>query len=149
MSAHLTSGALALVLKTWETPIKLRVIMLISVLTTVFWFFGMIEFSAIRGKRKFFVGLALTLLIVGTVVYNSPWLINYAGKTTLQEVSDSLNWGGLYNQTYVNAASQLEQQFQNQRGIILPYTHKAELYADPNSRIFQLVSSVNYGVISS
>ena len=141
----LNSGVLALVLKTWETPIKLRVIMLISVLTTVFWFFGMIEFSAIRGKRKFFVGLALTLLIVGTVVYNSPWLVNYAGKTTLQEVSDSLNWGGLYNQTYVNAASELSQQFQNQRGIILPYTHKAELYADPNSRIFQLVSSVNYG----
>ena len=139
----LNNGVLALLLKTWETPIKLRVVMLISALTTVLWFFGLIEFSALRGKKKFFIGLALSLLIMGTVIYNSPWLVDYAGQTTLQEVSDSLNWGGLYNQTYVNAANQLESQFQNQRGIILPYTHKTELYADPNSRIFQLISSEN------
>ena len=139
----LNNSILSLVLKTWETPMKLRVVLLISVLTTVVGFFGIINFSALKGKKKFIFGLALTFLIAGTVVYNSPWLVNYAGQTTLQEVSDSVNWGGLYNQTFVNMTNQVDQQSQNQRGIILPYTHKAELYSDPNSRIFQLVSSLN------
>ncbi len=142
-SGLLSNGLLSLILKTWETPVKLRVVMLISVLSTLLGFFGIVEFSAIRGKKKFFFGLALTLLIVGTVVYNSPWLVDYAGQTTLQEVSDAAKWGSLYNQTYVNIATQLDQASQNQRGIILPYTHKVELYSDPNSRIFQLVSSLN------
>ncbi|MGF3522090.1 MAG: hypothetical protein ACQXXJ_03215 [Candidatus Bathyarchaeia archaeon] len=31
----------------------------------------------------------------------------------------------------------------NQRGIVFPYTHKTELYSEPDSRVFQIVSAVN------
>ncbi len=142
-SASTANETLSLILKTWESPAKLRALLLISILTTLLVLFGMMDFSARERKRKVIVGLAVTLLIGSTMVYNSPWLINYAGKTTLQEVADSTQWGALYNQTYVDAASKLAQQTQGGRGIMLPFTHKAELYSAPNTRIFQLVSSVN------
>jgi hypothetical protein len=143
LSGLINNESLGLVLKTWETPGKLRAVLLISILTLILALFRTMELSAGKGKKKLIVGLMLTFLIVSTVVYNSPWLINYAGQTTLQEVSDSLKWGGLYNQTYVNVANKLEKESSGSRGIILPFTHKAELYSSPNTRVFQMVSDLN------
>ena len=140
-SSSISNQSLALILKTWESPIKLRVLLLISALTSVLLIFKMIELFS--GKRKnVIIGLTLILLISTTIVYNSPWLINYAGETTLQEITDSAKWGTLYNQTYVDASSNVEQMSLGYRGIVLPFTHKTELYADPNTRVFQTVSAV-------
>jgi hypothetical protein len=141
-ATSVSNTPLAWILRAWETPIKLRVLILISVLTTSLLLFKFMDSSNVK-KKKALIGLTLTVLIIATVVYNSSWVINYAGETPLQQIADSSKWGTLYDQTYVAAASIVEQQSLDSRGIILPYTHKAELYSDPNTRIFQTMSAVN------
>ena len=61
----------------------------------------------------------------------------------MYEVADSSNWGTLYQQKYSNLSAVLSINAGSQRSIILPYTHKAELYAEPDSRVFQIISGVN------
>ncbi len=140
--SSVSNGFLAFTLKTWESPIKLDVLLLVSILVALLLFLKVVESSAWR-RKKIITGLVLTLLIATTIVYDSPWLVGYAGQTTLQQVADSAKWGTLYNQTYIDAANSISQQSATGRGIILPYTHKAELYSDPNTRVFQTLSAVN------
>lgn len=130
-------------LKTWENPSKLRVILLISLLTSTFVLFKVIEMFTKRNTRLFLVILSTFLILVSAVIYNSPWLINYAGQTTMQQVADSLNWGELYQSRYADMTQTLNILSNNKRGIVLPYTHKTELYSEPASRVFQIVSAVN------
>ncbi|MBE3138348.1 MAG: hypothetical protein IMZ63_00875, partial [Actinobacteria bacterium] len=142
-STNVFGTPIDLFLETWESPSKLRVILLVSLLTVTFVIFSKLEFFARKRKNKLIVGVAVTLVLLSTFIYNSPWLINYGGKTTLQEVTDVTKGGDLYNERYVNATRLLDDQGSNGRGIIIPYTHETELYASPNSRIFQIVSQIN------
>jgi hypothetical protein len=128
-------------LKTWENPAKLRVVLLLSLLVTSFVVLGKLE--VVSRKNKFFGGLMVALILIGTAAYNSPWVVSYAGQTPMQEVAEIANWGILYNQEYVNISNYIQEQGADSRGIIIPYTHEAELYSSPNARIFQIVSQVN------
>jgi hypothetical protein len=128
-------------LKTWENPAKLRVVLLLSLLVTSFVVLGKLE--VVSRNNKFFGGLMVALILVGTAAYNSPWVVSYAGQTPMQEVAEIANWGSLYNQEYVNISDYIQEQGVDSRGIIIPYTHEAELYSSPNARIFQIVSQVN------
>jgi hypothetical protein len=64
----------------------------------------------------------------------------------MTEIAEAANWGQVYNQEYAVISNSLQQETDN-RGIILPYTHEAELYSPPNTRIFQIVSLVTPKVI--
>jgi hypothetical protein len=130
-------------LKTWENPSKLRVVLLISALVTTLVVFGKLEASAPRNRNKIFTYLLVIMVALSTIAYNSPWLINYPGQTTLKGISDANKWGGLYQQELATVTGVLDYQRSNQRAIILPYTHVTELYASPESRVFQIVSQVD------
>jgi hypothetical protein len=99
--------------------------------------------ETIINKNKRLVGLVITLILACTVAYNSPWVISYAGQTPMKQIADQANWGSLYNQKYVDISNSIQQQGQDYRGIILPYTHEAELYSPPKARDFQIVSQIN------
>ena len=130
-------------IQTWETPGKLRVLMLLSLLTTVIVVFRQIEATSIGFLRKRAAKVCLVGLLIGLmIVYNSPWAISYAGLTPLQQISDNLNWGGLYRGDYAQLSNYLTDHYSDSRGVILPYTHESELYSPPNFRLFQLVSPV-------
>jgi len=129
-------------LQTWESPAKLRILLLLSALATSLVFFQKLEnFSA--PKRKIYTGIVLVSLVFTTIAYNSPWLINYAGSTPMQEIADNTQWGDLYDQKYADMSNFLAKEYPDERGLIIPYTHKVELYAPPNFRLFQLVSNIN------
>ena len=133
---------LDLIFKTWETPAKLRVVLLISMLATILGAFALVE-QAPKPQKKKLIAIVVVALIATTLVYNSPWLIGQAGNTTLNEVAQASNWKSLYDSPFIQATNSLDQTSTDERAIIIPYTHKAELYSQPNSRIFQIVSSVN------
>jgi hypothetical protein len=138
---NLQSSPLDMFIKTWENPAKLRVILLLSFLVTSFIIFAKLEI--LSKKNRWFGGLMLALILVCTFAYNSPWIINFAGETPMTEVAEKANWGSLYNQEYINITRAIQRQGLDSRGIILPYTHEAELYSSPNARVFQIVSRVN------
>lgn len=130
-------------LKTWENPGKLRVVLLISALTTAMVIFGKLE-SLTPTKRNRILTYSIVIVVaLSTIAYNSPWLVGYAGQTTLQGISDASHWDGLYQQDLANITAAITNRDSNQRAIILPYTHATELYAPPESRVFQIVSQVN------
>ncbi|MGB8781324.1 MAG: hypothetical protein WCD81_11845 [Candidatus Bathyarchaeia archaeon] len=131
------------ILQTWESPTELRVILLLSLLTTTFVAFKKLETYGKTRKKRIAKGTAVILLVASVVLYNSPWLISYAGYTPLQQISDNLQWGNLFDTGYSKLANLLSQNYSNDRGVLIPYTHKAELYLPPNFRLFQLVSNVN------
>ena len=136
-------ASLDTLLKTWENPSKLRVVLLISALVTALVFFGKLEASAPRTRNKILTYSIVLLVALSTIAYNSPWLIDYAGQTTLKGISDANHWDGLYQQEIASVTDALDYQRSNQRAIILPYTHATELYASPGSRLFQIVSQVD------
>ncbi|MCW3994704.1 MAG: hypothetical protein NWE98_00970 [Candidatus Bathyarchaeota archaeon] len=136
-------GSFDILLKTWENPSKLRVILLASMLSATLLLFSRLELFASKKRNRLLVGLVAASILVSTVAYNSPWLLGYAGKTPMVEVSDASKWGGIYNPTYASVGSTLSPQDSVYRGIAIPYTHETELYASPNSRVFQIVSQVN------
>lgn len=129
-------------LQSWESPSKLRILLILSALTTILVFFQKIENCSFE-KRKILTGIIVMPILFSTIVYNSPWLVNYLGETPLQEVADNLEWGELYDSRYAEMSKLLSEEFSDSRGIILPYTHKTELYAPPKYRLLQLVSTIN------
>ena len=139
----LSEKLFSFVLQTWESPTELRVILLLSLLTTTLIAFKKLETYGKTRKTRIIRGTAVIFLIASVVLYNSPWLITYAGYTPLQQISENLNWGNLFNQGYSELANLLVEEYSNQRGVMIPYTHEAELYLPPNFRLFQLVSAVN------
>ena len=122
---------------------KLRVILLLSGLTLSLLAFQKLEVYGKIRKSRYLKFILLTAMISSVVIYNSPWLIAYAGNTPLQQISDSLQWAPLFDQSYSNLSDFVQTNLTDQRGVVIPYTHKAELYVPPNFRIFQLVSDVN------
>jgi hypothetical protein len=130
-------------LQTWESPSKLRVLLLLSGLAVTLFAFQKLEAFSKTARRKVVSGLLLALLASSIVAYNSPWLIDYAGSTPAQQVADSKQWGDLYDKEYASLSGAIETSYGDTRGIFLPYTHKAELYLPPNFRLMQLVSAVN------
>jgi len=143
----LSANLFSFVLQTWESPTKLRAILLVSGLTTAIVAFRRLEDYGQTRRRTILKGSMIALLISSTIVYNSPWLVNYAGYTPLQQISENLKWGNLFDERYSGLATFLGEDYADERGLIVPYTHKAELYAPPNFRLFQLVSSVNEQMI--
>ena len=139
----LAGNLFSLPLQTWESPAKLRVLLLLSGLATCIIAFRKLEEFDQTKKQKFFSGVLLTLLVSSVVIYNSPWAVNYFGYTPLQQISESKNWGDLYDKQYARLADVIHNNYSNERGIIIPYTHKTALYLPPNFRLFQLISPVN------
>jgi hypothetical protein len=139
----LSEKLFSFVLQTLEAPTELRVILLLSLLTTTLVAFQKLETYGKTRKTKIIRGTVVTLLIASVILYNSPWLISYAGYTPLQQISDNLQWGNLFDNGYSQLANLLSQEYSNGRGVLIPYTHEAELYLPPNFRLFQLVSDVN------
>jgi hypothetical protein len=139
----LSEKLFSFVLQTWESPTELRVVLFVSLLTTTLVAFKKLQTYGRTRKTKIVRGTVVTLLIASVVLYNSPWLVSYAGYTPLQQISDNLKWGNLFDKGYSELANVLSQKYSNERGVLIPYTHKAELYLPPNFRLFQLVSNVN------
>jgi len=130
-------------LQTWESPGKLRVILLLCGLSGGLLAFRELEKINFIGKKRIIKSTMIVLVVLSTVIYNSPWLIGYAGSTPLQQISDYLGWGELFDAEYSSVAEQLQLKYYDKRGLIIPYTHKAELYVPSNFRLFQLVSPIN------
>ncbi|MEM3384160.1 MAG: hypothetical protein QXE05_00885 [Nitrososphaeria archaeon] len=130
------------VIQTWESPIKIRIVLLIAALTTSLITFRTLENLSSSMKERIFSVLTIFALMLSVFTYNSPWLIEYAGYTPLQQIADHQKWGLLFDGNYSKIANFIEQNFKD-RGIIVPYTHKEELYVPPNFRLFQLVSKIN------
>ena len=130
-------------LQTWQSPIRLRVLLLLSSLTTVLYVFKRLEaFKNIRTSRLLRSTVVMTL-IVSTVIYNSPWVVSYAGYTPMQQISDYSKWGKLFDNSYSNLSTLLAENYTDGRGLLIPCTQKAELYVPPGFRLFQLISPVN------
>lgn len=133
----------SLPLQAFETPAKLRVLLLLSALAASLFVFRELEKFAKTIKRKVLAATLLGIFALSFVVYNSSWVVGDMGFTPVKQISESLGWGELYNQGYSDLANILSTNYGNERGVIVPYTHKAELYASPNFRVFQLISTVN------
>jgi hypothetical protein len=139
----LSARLFSFILQTWESSTELRVLLLLSLLTTTLVVFKKLETYGKTRKTRIAKETAVILLIASVVIYNSPWLISYAGYTPLQQISDNLKWGNLFDNSYSELANLLGEKYTNERGVLIPYTHEAELYLPPNFRLFQLVSDVN------
>jgi hypothetical protein len=139
----LANGLFSILLQSWESPTKLRMVMLISGLASAMLTFQQLQNLGKTRKGTILKASLLVALVASVVIYNSPWLISYAGSTPLQEISDTLGWGGLSDPKYSALSDLLQQDYGNQRGIVIPYTHKAELYVPPNFKLLQLVSGIN------
>jgi hypothetical protein len=135
------------IIQTWESPAKLRVILLLSALTTSLYAMTKLEKWRITLKRKIIGGITVLILIFTIIGYNSPWVLADFGRTPLEGIADNLKWGPLFDTNYGQLAVSLENQFGAARGIMVPYTQKVQLYMPPNFRIFQLVSGVDEQVI--
>jgi hypothetical protein len=142
-NSALAQKLFGLVLQTWESPAKLRLLLLLSGLTLSFLAFQKLEQFDRNRRQKSLSVLLLAIIAVSLVIYNSPWVTNVAGTTPMQPMSDFMGWGNLYDNQYSSLANTLQSNYSNDRGLIVPYTHKAELYSTPNFRLFQLVSTVN------
>lgn len=134
----------SLPLQSWESPTKLRLIMFLSALVLTFLAFQKLQIFSLFSKRnKLLAWIIVCIVVSSTVAYNSSWVINSFGNLGFEQVSDNLNWGSLSDEKYTRIVNFLEENFTTDRGIIIPYTHKAELYSPPNFRVLQLVSEVN------
>ena len=140
---YLSEALFSFVIQTWESPTKLRIVLLLSALTLTIVTFTKLEKWSKNKNRKFIHGPIVLLVLLLFFSYNSPWLLEYAGYTPMQQVSDNLEWGALFEESYANISNLIVKEFDDTRGVIIPYTHKAELYVPPNFRVFQLVSGVN------
>lgn len=133
--------AFTLPLQSFETPAKLRVVLMLSALVASMYGLRALENFKDTPRRKL-LGLSLLgLFALSTFAYNSPWAVSYPGYTTVQQISETLEWGDIYNERYSDISNYLSKY--NGRGVIIPYTHRIELYAPPDYRLFQLFSAVN------
>ena len=130
-------------LQTWESPAKIRVLLFLATLTTAIITFKWVENLGGTTKRRIFKGAFAMVFIVSILGYNSPWIIGYAGETPVKQVADNLGWGPLYDQQFSKIADLVEQNFSSERGLVIPYTYKEQLYDPPNFRLFQIISVVN------
>ena len=142
MYPDLANSIFTILLQTWENPIKLRVLLLLSSLVTSLFFFMKIEKLRNPLKKKIVKWGVLIIIIFSTLIYNSPWLINYVGQTPIKQVANNLEWGELYDPKLSDLSKVLENKYSDARGVIIPYTHKIELYSPSNFRIFQLISTI-------
>ncbi len=139
----LLDSLFGLSLQSWQSPTKLRALMLLSGLTLSLIVFQKLEKLACSNRKKIVTGVILFTILTSTIAYNAPWVINYYGNAPFQQISDNLNWGSLSDEKYMEIVDFLEKNITDDRGLIIPYTHKAELYSPPNFRVLQLVSEVN------
>jgi hypothetical protein len=134
---------LSLPMQAFESPVKLRVVLLLSALGASMFAFRELEEYMVTRRRKIVGTVLLGVFALSVLGYNSPWVLGYVGYTPVKQVSDGLSWGELYDEQYSDLSEYLAIRYSDQRGLVLPYTHKAELYVPPNFRLFQLFSDVN------